>query len=308
MKNSSIALLIILFSFLKVEAQNDVVKSVQLDEVVINAQASGFSIEEFMQNVKSDSTFYKAFLNLKYFPHRMSGEVLVFNKKEKEKGQMFRVAQLLNDGGLVSVKILEERTNGKIKNKNGEFKYLTAEMYDEVFFPKTPERTSNLIHNTEQEIDRSSKFDRHKSELKKFMFNPGSEISSVPFIGDKMAIFGDDMVPYYDYFIWTANYADSIPCWVFTAKQKEGVKDGKTVIKDLTSWFDQETMSVMLREYTIRYNSMILDFDIHIKVTNTFVDGQLVPERIEYNGNWDIPFKKAEVIDFWLSLSNWEVW
>jgi len=271
-------------------AQNDVVKSVQLDEVVISAQASGFSVEEFMENVKADTTFYKAFLNLKYFPHKMSGEVLVFNKKEKEKGQMFRVAELLNDNGLV------------------EFKYLTAEMYDEVFFPKTPERVSNRIQITEQEIDRSSKFERHKSELKKFMFNPGSEISSVPLIGNKMAIFEDDMVPFYDYFIWTANYADTIPCWVFTAKQKEGVKDGKTVIKDITSWFDQETMSVMLREYTILYNSIILDFDIHIKVTNTFVDDQLVPERIEYNGMWDIPFKKAEVIDFWLSLSDWEVW
>ncbi len=123
-----------------------------------------------------------------------------------------------------------------------------------------------------------------------------------------MAIFEDDMVPYYDYFIWAADYTDSIPCWVFTAKQKEGIKDNKTVIKDLTSWFDQENMAVMMREYTIRHNSIILDFDIHIKVTNMYMDGQLVPKRIEYSGMWDIPFKKAEVIDFWLSLSNWEVW
>ena len=289
-------------------AQNDVVKSVQLDEVVISAQTSGFSVEEFITNVKTDTTFYKAFLNLKYFPHKMMGEVTVFNKKEKEKGQMFRTGELLNDNGLVTVHILEERTNGKIKDKKGEFKYLTAEMYDEVFFPKGSERVSNKIHSTEQQIDKSSKFDRHKSELKKFMFNPGAEISSVPFIGNKLAIFEDDMVPYYDYFIWTSTYTDSIPCWVFTAKQKEDVKDGKTVIKDLTSWFDQETMNVMMREYTIRYNSIIMDFDITIKVTNTYVDGHLVPERIIYDGMWDIPFKKAEVISFWLDLREWEVW
>jgi len=301
---------ILLFLVLGVlsQAQNDVVKSVQLDEVIISAQTSDFSVEEFIIKVKSDTTFYKAFLNLKYFPHEMVGEVTVFNKKEKEKGQMFRVAELMNDDGQVTVNILEERTNGKIMNRKGEFKYLTAEMYDEVFFPKGSERVSNLIHSTEQQIDKSSKFDRHKSELKKFMFNPGAEISSVPLIGEKLAIFEDDMVPYYDYFIWTATYADSIPCWVFTAKQKEGVKEGKTVIKDLTSWFDQETMNVMMREYTIRYNSIIMDFDITIKVTNTYVDGILVPKRINYNGMWDIPFKKAEVISFWLDLRNWEVW
>ena len=41
----------------------------------------------------------------------------------------------------------------------------------------------------EQEIDRSSRFDKYKSELKKFMFNPGQEIASVPLIGDKLALF-----------------------------------------------------------------------------------------------------------------------
>ena len=289
-------------------AQEDVVKSVQLGEVVISAQAEGFSTAEFIENVRSDTTFYQAFLNLKYYPHRMVGEVLVFNKKEKARGQMFRVADLVNEEGFVSVNILEERTNGKIKNKNGDFKYLTAEMYDDVFFPKGKVRVSNTIQGTEQMINTSSKFERHKSELKKFMFNPGAEISSVPLIGSKMAIFEDDMVPYYDYFIWTSNYQDSIPCWVFTAKQKDGVKDGKTVIKDLTSWFDQKTMRVMMREYTIRYNSLIMDFDITIKVTNTVEHGHLVPQRIEYDGMWDIPFKKAEVIDFWLDLSDWKVW
>lgn len=308
MKRGNVTLLFILLYFSNGKAQDDVVKSVQLGEVVISAQTAGFSVDEFIANVKTDTTFYKAFLNLKYFPHKMKGEVTVFNKKDKEKGQMFRTGELLNDKGLVTVNILEERTNGKIKDKKGNFNYLTAEMYDEVFFPKGSERVSNKIHSTEQQIDKSSKFDRHKSELKKFMFNPGAEISSVPLIGDKLAIFEDEMVPYYDYFIWTATYADTIPCWVFTAKQKEDVKDGKTVIKDLTSWFDQETMNVMMREYTIRYNSIIMDFDITIKVNNTYVDGQLVPTRINYDGMWDIPFKKAEVINFWLDLREWEVW
>lgn len=289
-------------------AQDDVVKSVQLDQVVVSAQVEGFSVEEFIKQVKEDTTIYKAFLNLKYFPHNMEGEVLVFNKKEKEKGTMYRKGRLLNEMDIVRVELLEERTNGKVKNKKGEYRYLTAEMYDDIFFPKGSEKVSNRVHSTEQTIVKTSKFNQHKSELKKFMFNPGAEISSVPFIGDKMAIFEDDMVPYYDYFIWTANFADSIPCWVFTVKQKEGVKDGKTVIKDLTSWFDQETMCVLKREYTIQHASLIMDFDITISVTNTYVDGQVVPERIEYDGMWDIAFKKAEVIDFWLDLSDWTVW
>lgn len=287
--------------------QDDVVKSVQLDEFVISAQANGFSVEEFVTQVMDDTTFYKAFLNLKYFPHHMEGKVLVFNNKEKEKGLMYRKGRMLNEMDMVRVELQEELTSGKVKNKKGEYRYLTAEMYDDIFFPKGSQRATNRVHNTEQELVKGSKFDQHKSELKKFMFNPGSEISSVPFIGHKMALFADHMVPFYDYFIWSEK-VDSLDCWVFTAKQKEGIKDNKTVIKDMSSWFDKERMAVVHREYTIRHNSLIMDFDISMKVRNTFVDGQLVPQRIDYDGLWDIPFRKAENIQFWLELDEWTVW
>ena len=61
------------------------------------------------------------------------------------------------------------------------------------------------------------------------------------------------------------------------------------------------------REYRILNASMILDFDISILVDNTVVAGELVPTFIRYDGDWDIPFKKRELVRFWLAMKDWKV-
>ncbi|MBK7103594.1 MAG: hypothetical protein IPH63_17710 [Flavobacteriales bacterium] len=179
------------------------------------------------------------------------------------------------------------------------------EMYDDVFFPKGEYVASNTIHDRQLEIDRSSRFDKYKSELKKFMFNPGQEIASVPFIGDKLALYNDDMAVHYDNRIW-ADQRDGRECWVFSSDTKEG-HEGKTVIQEMSTWFDQASSQVIAREYHILHRSLFLDFDIRIKVRNAVVNGDLVPVYIQYNGDWDIPFSKRELIQFALTMGDWEV-
>jgi hypothetical protein len=43
------------------------------------------------------------------------------------------------------------------------------------------------------------------------------------------------------------------------------------------------------------------------KVQNVVIDGALVPLRVDYDGDWDIPFKKRELVRFWLGYSDWEI-
>ena len=179
-------------------------------------------------------------------------------------------------------------------------------MYDDVFFPPDSFPASNTVAARKLEIERGSRFDKYKSELKKFMFDPGSEIASVPFIGHKLALFDPDMARFYDFRIW-ADTRDGMDCWVFSAEAKPEYRDGHTVIKTMDTWFDRDGGAVLARNYRIAHSSVFLDFDITIRVRNTLLGEVLVPVQVDYDGDWDIPFKSRELVRFRLEYWGWEV-
>ncbi|MCB0794021.1 MAG: hypothetical protein KDB88_04720 [Flavobacteriales bacterium] len=287
-------------------AQPDtLLKHITLDEFVVSARASGFNVEAFVQQVMDDTTFHKAFLNTRYYPHRVISELEVRAKKEKRRATMHREGALVREGSQAFLRLDSISEHGPLRKRNGGFRYLTVEMYDDVFFRRGPYRAENTIRSRRQEIDRSSRFDRYKSELKKFMFDPGQEIASVPFIGDKLALYDADMAEHYDHRIW-ADTRDGQACWVFSSNVRTG-HERDAVIQEMHTWFHQENGQVMAREYHIQHASIILDFDIRIKVRNALVNGALVPLRIDYDGEWDIPLNKAEAIRFNLLMDAWQV-
>ncbi|NNC82472.1 MAG: hypothetical protein HKN79_02765 [Flavobacteriales bacterium] len=66
-------------------SQEDAVKmAVQLPEFIISADDS-FDAEDFMRHVLTDSSFYQAFIHLKYVPHDFTSTLVVKNKGEKER-------------------------------------------------------------------------------------------------------------------------------------------------------------------------------------------------------------------------------
>jgi hypothetical protein len=288
-------------------AQAEIAKVVRMSEFVVSAGLSDLDTEDLIKQVTQDSTFYQAFLNLKYYPHNMEGTVQAFYKDDTEWGAMERKAKrLVTDDRMMWVEILQESTNGKIRKRNGEWKFLTVEMYDDVFYPTQKERVSNEIQKMDQELVSGSKLEKHQAQLKRMLFNPGAPIDNVPFIGDKMAIFSDEMVPYYDYSIYAQNWQDTIPCIVFSCFTKTGEED-ETVIRNMTSYFHRDTKEVIAREYRLAHSTIFFDFDISIKVENTLIEGELVPVRIEYDGFWDIPFKRPEIIKFDLNCTNYVI-
>ncbi|MBX2974015.1 MAG: hypothetical protein KF797_13005 [Flavobacteriales bacterium] len=279
---------------------------VELDEVVITAQKDGFNVEDFILQVMEDTTFHKAFLNTRYHPHRLRSVLRVRAKGEKETASLYRTGHLHRNAEKVWLQIDSVYETGKLRNNDGTLRYLTAEMYDEVFFPKGEIIADNTVASRELELARGSRIDKYKSELKKFMFDPGSEIASVPFIGHKLALFNDDMAPLYDFRI-RAGERNGHQCWVFSAEAKPEFRDGRTVIKQMDTWFDHVTNNVIARQYRIAHNSIILDFDIRIRVENAIIDGALVPTLVDYDGDWDIPLKKRELVRFVLEYSGWRI-
>ncbi len=280
---------------------------VNLDAFEISAGMGDFDVDDFINQVQKDTTFYQAFLNLKYFPHRCESWMEVHDKDEEVAARLERESiQYRDEENRRWVEIKEEKSKGKIKKKNGEWKYLTAEIYDDVFFPTQKEKVSRDYKTRNQSLEHSSKMEKHKAQLKKMLFNPGQEIENVPFIGDRMAIFSEEMVEYYEFRIFNFDWKDSIPCIGFSISTKEGEEDN-TVIKSMTSYFDESTYAVMGRDYYLEYRTLLFDFDIHMNVENIVTDGEILPVLIQYDGWWDIPFKKPENIAFELKNSDYQV-
>jgi len=299
-------LLLCLCACIASDAQDQVVKAVQLQEFIISAD-DDFDTEDFMEIVMTDSSFYQSFLNLKYYPHAFDSKLLVFDKKERDKGTLDRTANQYLEDGLRWVEVTSETSNGKVYKRNGEHKYLTAEMYDELFFEEGKERPTLDIVEYEQKEVKGNRIDRYKSQLKKMMFNPGQSISSVPLVGKKMAIFSDEMAKYYDYSIYSAYDNDSVYCYVFQVDAKPEFGKNKTVIKSMISYFSKADMNVLHREYRLSNNTALFQFDIYMKVDNYMQDGVLLPSKIKYVGDWDIPFKSPEIIRFDIDCSDYRL-
>lgn len=305
-RSTLVALCLLIHPVLAQGQTDTLLGHITLDEVVISAQADGFDVAAFVDRVRTDTTFHKAFLNTRYFPYAVKSEAVVRRKDERESAAIFRRARLLSDGAMATQRIDSLSERGRLRDRKGRFRYLTIEMYDDVFFPKGEFPANNTVAGRKLELERASRFDKYKSELKKFMFDPGTEIASVPFIGRKLALFSPDMAPLYDFRIW-ADERGGRACWVFSAAAKPEHRDGKTVIKTMDTWFDQETNDVLARAYRIAHQSVFLDFDITISVRNIRIGDGLVPVRVSYDGDWDIPFEQRELVRFWLEYSDWRI-
>lgn len=305
MKITLLILISFISSFIFSQEGDKVFESIKLDTLTILAR-SEFDAKLFIQRIKEDTTFYQAFKNLRFYPHHANGNLWVYNKREKEKAsEQLDVMQYLDnllmwqDHKIVS-------SSGKLRTKKGKYRFTTAEIYYNTFFPKDTMTVSTTITKIKDESIGNSKRARYKHNLKLLIFNPGEKISGIPIIGKKMSIFDDEMVEYYDYKVSIISY-NGIKCYQFSCIAKPEYKEKKTVIKHLVTVFNKETMAVLNREYSMRYNSILFQFEVNIKVTNKLENGIIYPVLINYSGYWDIPFKTQEAIAFTIKNSDYKL-
>ena len=277
--------------------------SIQLDTLTIFAQ-NEFDTKTFIQRIKDDTTFYQAFKNLRYYPHKALGNLWVYNKREKEKAtEKISVTQHLDEPYMWQ----DRKTissSGKLRTKKGKYRFTTAEIYYDIFFPSDTIPVSTEIPNVKEDSVGNSKKSKYIHDLKLMMFNPGEDISGVPIVGKKMSIFDNDMVEYYDYKISVINF-NGMECYQFSCIAKPEYKEHKTVIKYLTTVFNKENMAVLNRQYSMRYKSILFQFDVKINVRNEMANGIIIPLSISYTGYWDIPFKTQEKIAFTITNSGY---
>ncbi len=269
-------------------------KAVILKEVVVR---SNLNVPAFIKRVKDDTTFHKAFQNLKVLGYTSLNDIRMLDKKDVPKATLSSKSRQEVAHGCRWMKVLEEKSTGDIYDRSHQFNYYTAQLYSSIFFAyDTVCGETNIVAGTTFSTQGKSGISKHKEQLKMLFFNPGKRIPGLPFIGNKIALFDEDVSARYDFIIDMEEFKGEM-CYVFkmvplknlTPSQKDQI-----VINEMTTWFDSQTWEITGRNYDLSYNAGVYDFDVHIEVEMTKFGEYLVPKVMRYNGNWDVIFKKRE--------------
>ncbi len=269
-------------------------KSVTLKEVVVRNK---LNVPDFIERVKDDTTFYKAFKNLKVLGYTSLNDIRMMDKKQQQVASLESKTRQVVKSGCRHTEVLSEKTTGDIYDEHKNWNYYTGELYAGLFFANgTICGESNIVKGYELSIKNKSGIAKHKEQLKMLFFNPGKKIPGIPFIGNKIAIFDNDVAALYDFIIDMAEYQGQW-CYVFSIKARAdltGSEKNDIVINEMTTWFNNKTMEIVARDYDLSYDAGVYDFDVHMEVQMDKFGDYLVPKLLRYVGNWHAIFKKRE--------------
>jgi len=288
--------MILLFSFtLPAQVKNDTTIKVDgnyitLSEIVINNKLDAPS---FIERVKNDTSFYKAFRNLRIVGYTSINDIRMLDKKGNTEASLQSKTKQLRTANCRKMQVLQETSGGDMYDNNHNFNYYTAQMYAGLFFTKDSVcGEDNIVKGHEFSTEGLSGMEKHKEQLKMLFFNPGKKISGLPFISGKTEIFDQSMADKYDMNIDLRDF-NNISCYVFTVKVKDDKRSG-VVINEMTTWFNEKTFEIIARNYSLSYDAGVYDFNVDMEVQMTKVGDLLVPSLLRYNGNWKAIFKRRE--------------
>ena len=265
-------------------------KETTLSEVVIR---NGFDVNKFLQRIKYDTTFYKAFRTLHILGFTSLNDIKMRDGDGKLKASLYSKTKQNRTNGCRTMDVLEEKTTGDMY-KGRDLNYYTAELYAGLFFTNGKIcGEDNIVAGRQRNVKGKSGIEKHKEQLKMLFFNPGQKIPGIPFIGDKVDIFDPSVSKKYDFAI-DMDEMSGQQCYVFKIIPKPDTDRDDIVFDNITTWFNAKTMEIVARNYDLSYDTPIYDFDVHMEVKMTKFEGLLVPELLVYNGNWKVAFKKRE--------------
>jgi hypothetical protein len=271
-----------------------IARMINLSEVVVN---TNLKVPAFLQRVKNDTTFYKAFRNLRILGYTSLNDIRMKNKKDKIVATLQSKTKQNVAGGCRTMDVLQENAGGNFYDAGGNYNYYTAEVYAGLFFTKGKIcGENNVVKGIERNIKSKKGMEKNKEQLKMLFFNPGSKIKGIPLMGDKVDIFDKEKSKLYDFAIDNGDY-EGESCYIFSVTAKPNLsvfERGDIVIDNMKTWFSQKTFEVLARNYDLSYRAAVYDFNVHMEVQLTRFGKYVVPKTIRYTGNWDVAFKKRE--------------
>jgi hypothetical protein len=272
-----------------------------MSEVVIR---NDLDVVNFLQRVKNDSSFYKAFKNLHLVGYTSINDIKMLDKTGNINASLYSKTKQRRLNNCREMEVLQQQTKGDIMD------YYTAELYSSLFFTKGRVcNETNIVNGIERRVKEKSGIEKHKEQLKMLFFDPGKKIPGIPFIGDKVDIFDPGMSRYYNYLIDMGEMSGQ-NCYIFSIRTKDELSApdrDKIVFDGITTWFNAKTMEIVARNYDLSYNTPLYDFNVHMEVQMTKFDEWLVPQVLRYNGNLKFLFKKRERGNFSASLFDFEL-
>jgi hypothetical protein len=267
---------------------------ISLSEVVVRTD---IDVPSFIDKVKNDTTFYKAFRNLRVLGFTSLNDIRILDKKGSQKAGLQSKTRQVRENDCRSMEVISETTDGDFYDSDHNYNYYTANLYAGVFFTAGKQcGENNIVKGTSFTAKGKKGVAKHKEQLKMLFFNPGKKIPGIPFIGNKINIFDPDVATLYDFAIDQSEY-EGQSCYVFSIHAKPGLDIGEKnsiVIDNMVTWFNAKTMEVMARNYDMSFKAGVYDFSVHMEVQLTKFGEYLVPKTLRYNGNWDVMFKKRE--------------
>ena len=261
---------------------------IQLSEVVVRNK---LDVDAFIQRVKNDTTFYKAFRNLRVLSFTSMNDIRMKNKKGEVTASLQSKTRQHVAKGCRTMEILNESATGDFYDKSHDYNYYTAELYASLFFTKGQIcGETNIVAGIQLDVKSKKGIEKNKEQLKMLFFDPGKKIPGIPLMGDKTAIFDKDHADRYDFSLDYVDY-NGQSCYLFTIKAKSGTG---VVIDNMTTWFSSKSMEIVARNYDLSYDAGVYDFDVHMEVEMTKFGEYLVPKILRYKGDWDVVLKKRE--------------
>lgn len=271
---------------------------ITLSEVIVDKRVD---VARFISRIKNDSSFYKAFKNLRILGYTSLNDIRMLDKKGRPIATLYSKTKQIRKDSCRSMVVLDETHTGDMYNAEKQFNYYTANMYASLFF--TNGRVcgeTNIVGDKPLNLEGKSGMEKHKEQLKMLFFNPGRRIRGLPFMSSKTEIFDAAIAGDYDMQI-DYGIKQGIPCIIFRQIVKPGHEDN-VVIDEMITWFDEMNYDVISRNYHLRYDALFYDFDVRMEVEMGRFNGLLVPVLLRYNGNWKAITKKRERAVFTATL------
>ncbi|MBC7745333.1 MAG: hypothetical protein H7096_09550 [Flavobacterium sp.] len=276
----------------------DTIRTIHIDSAV-NITSTRLTNQTFIDEILRDTSFYQAFREMKKYSFTAENRVFTYDKKNKVAGKIYRKI-FHNNNGPYKMQFLAKQDSGKVYKRNGKYSLYTVEMFDYIFMNAY---NSDFTPSGSVSDGQGGSNESYKDKLKTLIFSPGRPVKGIPFISKKTEIFTANMRQYYDYSFYRATYLDSIPVYRFKVSMKPSLsnytKDG-LMIKELITIFDMRNLQILGRYVDMKYDNLAFEFDVQMNIELSYVGDEqtLLPTKITYQGDWDIPFKREEKASF----------
>src|SRR5688572_777623 len=137
-------------------------KMIELSEVVVR---NNLDVAAFIQRVKNDTTFYKAFRNLRVLSFTSLNDIRMQDKKGKVKATLQSKTKQRASNGCRTMEKINETVTGDFYEKDSSYNYYTAELYAGLFFTKGRVcGETNTVAGLQRNVKSKKGIEKHRSE------------------------------------------------------------------------------------------------------------------------------------------------